>query len=35
MVEWFTKKVEEHYSADEEVLRGVMGGNAVKLFWGS
>jgi len=32
MVEWFTRKVEGHYSADEEVLQGVMGGHAVKLF---
>lgn len=34
MVEWFTSKVEAHYFADEERLRGVMGGNAIKLFWG-
>jgi len=34
MVEWFTSKVEAHYFADEEGLRGVMGGNAIKLFWG-
>jgi hypothetical protein len=35
MAEWFTSKFEEHYFADEEGLRGAMGGNAVKLFWGS
>lgn len=34
MVEWFTSKVEAHY-ADQDGLRGVMGGNAIKLFWGS
>jgi len=32
MVEWFTGKVEAHYS--EAGLREVMGGNAMKLFWG-